>query len=128
MRKWIVLAVIVLELSVFLGLYLYVKHLQNKVADLDGIISEQIVEIGRLNAFLENKGKEINALKASVNITNEYVKKLEERYESERKVKQDIQHVIETDEASRDWYDTEIPSCLIESLHNSMLCEDSNSN
>ena len=125
----IVLAVVALLIIAFyVGLYIYINHLNNKIASLNVVIANQNNEIEDLNGRIETLNcsidtleKDIESFRSTLNITSDYVKKVEKTLSDEDVLKQAIYEETISNEEVRDWFSEKLPNDLFDLLNTSSI-------
>ena len=120
------IALIVLLLTI--GAYFYVSCLNNKILELETTISNKNDEIHNLNTEIdtlkcniESLKKEVSSLHSTINVTSNYLEKVENVYTNEDALKQTIYEEVISNEEAKDWFSEKLPNDLIDLLNTSYL-------
>jgi uncharacterized coiled-coil protein SlyX len=128
--KIIIAAIIILISAVsVICIYVYINHLNNKIADLSVVVAEQKNEIVALNCQIDSLEKNVESVKNTLDITNDYISNIEKLHNDEANKKQEIYEEVMKDEESKQWYSQAIPDPIISILlrdNSDIMCEDNN--
>ncbi len=96
--------------------FLYIKHLNEKITDLNVTVAEQKDQIDSLHGQISTLELNIAALHDTISITNSYIESIEQARIEETKVKSSVLQTVVDDPAAKDWYNTELPASLLDAL------------
>jgi chromosome segregation ATPase len=126
--KVIIAAVIIIAtVASVVSIFVYINHLNNKIADLNVTLTEQKNEIQALNCQIESLEKNVESFRETINVTNDYIENMEKTRLEEMNLKQEIYETIVEDPVAQDWYNESIPQSLIDLLineSNDLACTD----
>lgn len=128
--KLIIAAIIILiSVASVICIYVYINHLNSKIADLSVVVAEQKNEIDALNCQIDSLEKNVESVKNTLDITNDYISNIEKLRNDEANKKQEIYEEVMKDEESQQWYSQAIPDPIISILlrdNSDIMCEDDN--
>lgn len=118
LRIKLIICVVVLVTIVtsVISLFIYINYLNNKITDLNTVIINQSVQIDSLNYQVNSLELNVASFKETIAITNNYLNSVEASRIDEMNTKQSIYETITTDKNANDWYNSEIPQSLLNSL------------
>ena len=112
----ICIVVLVTIVTSVISLFIYINYLNNKITDLNTVIINQSVQIDSLNYQVNSLELNVASFKETIAITNDYLNSVEASRIDEMNTKQSIYETITTDKNANDWYNSEIPQSLLNSL------------
>lgn len=113
----IIILVIFIVLAVILVIqYLNVKSLEKDIDKLNNTVIEKNSVIDDLNNQLKLRQFEIETLTKGIAIANDYHSKTEEVLNESSNLKTDIIEEAMSNEESKDWWNTEIPTNILDML------------
>ena len=127
----IIITAIIILISVVsvICIYVYINHLNNRITDLSVVVAEQKNEIEALNCQIDSLEKNVESVKNTLDITNDYISNIEKLRNDEANKKQEIYEEVMKDEESQQWYSQAIPDPIISILlrdNSDIMCEDDN--
>lgn len=126
--KLIICAVISLAvIAAIISVFIYIRHLNNKITDLNVTLADQRNEIKALNCQIESIEKNVESFRETINITNDYIENIEKVRQEETTTKQEVYNTIVKDKVAKDWYDELLPNSLVDIIMNEtsdLVCSD----
>ena len=126
--KLIICAVISLAvIAAIISIFIYIRHLNNKITDLNVTLAEQRNEIQALNCQIESLEKNVESFRETINITNDYIENVENIRQEEATTKQEVYETIVKDKVAKDWYDEPLPNSFVDIIMNetnNLVCSD----
>lgn len=126
--KLIICAVISLAvIAAIISVFVYISHLNSKITDLNVTLADQRNEIQSLNCKIESLENNVESFRETINITNDYIEKIEKVRQEETTTKQEVYETIVKDQVAKDWYDERLPNSLVGIIMNEtsdLVCSD----
>lgn len=107
----------IIIVTVIVSFFIYVNSLNNKVVSLNKNILDQQKEIQSLNCQIDLLEKKVVSFRETINIANSYIDNLEKTRTNELSIKQEVNSIVNTDSAVKEWYETELPQTLLHTLY-----------
>lgn len=119
-----IVIVVVIYIITVMGI---IDNLKNEIKTLTAAVTQQDNEIRLLNNNITTLQKNISAITETVNITNDYILKIE-NYRKDESVKKDkIRDAVVNNEETRDWYQSALPADIVNIINDtakSGMCKD----
>lgn len=120
-----IVIVVVIYIITVMGI---IDNLKNEIKTLTATVTQQDNEIRLLNNNITTLQKNISAITETVNITNDYILKIE-NYRKDESVKKDkIYDAVVNNEETRNWYQSALPADIVNIINDaakSGMCKDS---
>lgn len=120
----IVIVVVIYTITV-MGI---IDNLKNEIKTLTATVTQQDNEIRLLNNNITTLQKNISAITETVNITNDYILKIENYRKDESTKKDKIRDAVVNNEETRNWYQSALPADIVNIINEaakSGMCKDS---
>ena len=120
-----IVIVVVIYIITVMGI---IDNLKNEIKTLTATVTQQDNEIRLLNNNITTLQKNISEITETVNITNDYILKIENYRKDESTKKDKIHDVVVNNEESRNWYQSALPADIVNIINDaakSGMCKDS---
>ena len=120
-----IVIVVVIYIITVMGI---IDNLKNEIKTLTATVTQQDNEIRLLNNNITTLQKNISAITETVNITNDYILKIENYRKDESTKKDEIHDAVVTNEETRNWYQSALPADIVNIINDaakSGMCKDS---
>lgn len=120
-----IVIVVVIYIITVMGI---IDNLKNEIKTLTATVTQQDNEIRLLNNNITTLQKNISAITETVNITNDYILKIESYRKDESTKKDKIYDAVVNNEETRNWYQSALPADIVNIINDaakSGMCKDS---
>lgn len=120
-----IVIVVVIYIITVMGI---IDNLKNEIKTLTATVTQQDNEIRLLNNNITTLQKNISAITETVNITNDYILKIENYRKDEATKKDKIRDAVVNNEETRNWYQSALPADIVNIINDaakSGMCKDS---
>lgn len=120
-----IVIVVVIYIITVMGI---IDNLKNEIKTLTATVTQQDNEIRLLNNNITALQKNISAITETVNITNDYILKIENYRKVESTKKDKIYDAVVNNEETRNWYQSALPADIVNIINDaakSGMCKDS---
>lgn len=120
-----IVIVVVIYIITVMGI---IDNLKNEIKTLTATVTQQDNEIRLLNNNITTLQKNISAITETVNITNDYILKIENYRKDESTKKDKIRDAVVNNEETRNWYQSALPADIVNIINDaakSGMCKDS---
>lgn len=120
-----IVIVVVVYIVTVMGI---IDNLKCEIKTLTTTVTQQDNEIRLLNNNITTLQKNISAITETVNITNDYILKIENYRKDESTKKDKIYDAVVNNEETRNWYQSALPADIVNIINDaakSGMCKDS---
>lgn len=120
-----IVIVVVVYIVTVMGI---IDNLKCEIKTLTTTVTQQDNEIRLLNNNITTLQKNISAITETVNITNDYILKIENYRKDESTKKDKVYDAVVNNEETRDWYQSALPADIVNIINDaakSGMCKDS---
>ena len=120
-----IVIVVVIYIITVMGI---IDNLKNEIKTLTATVTQQDNEIRLLNNNITTLQKNISAITETINITNDYILKIENYRKDESTKKDKIRNAVVNNEETRNWYQSALPADIVNIINDaakSGMCKDS---
>ena len=120
-----IVIVVVIYIITVMGI---IDNLKNEIKTLTATVTQQDNEIRLLNNNITSLQKNISAITETINITNDYILKIENYRKDESTKKDKIHDAVVNNAETRNWYQSALPADIVNIINDaakSGMCKDS---